>query len=124
MGWTCDGNLISQKYGEYFRDNAEVGDGASVCYWTDKEAYTIIKHTAKTLTMRRCKATRDPAFVPEIIPGGFVGHVVNNNEQTYTYEEDPDGQVIVAHWSEKKHGFYWHGLHIIPGRHEFYDYNF
>lgn len=121
---TFDGNLIVRKYNEYVRDNAEVGDGMTLCYWTDKEAYTIIKRTAKTLTLRRCKAKLNPDFKPEFIPGGFVGTVINQHEQTYSYEEDPEGQVITAYWSEKEKGFYWHGLHVIAGRHEFYDYNF
>lgn len=124
MGYTCDGNLIAEKYAEYFRDNAEVGDGATVCLWTDSKAYTIIKRSAKSLTLRRCKAVLDPEFKPEWIPGGFGAHCTNNDEQRYFYEEDPDGEVIKAFWSEAKKGFYCHGLHVIAGRHEFYDYNF
>jgi hypothetical protein len=28
------------------------------------------------------------AFKPDFVPGGFFGRVMNNSEQTYTYEED------------------------------------
>lgn len=119
-----DGNAMSLAWREYCRENLQVGDGATVYYWTDANAYTIIKRTPQTLTLRRCKAILDPAFKPDFIPGGFFGTVVNQDEQTYTYEEDEDGQVITAHWSKKKHGFYWQGLYVGAGRYEFYDYNF
>lgn len=119
-----DGNLISQRYSEYFRDHAEPGDGASVCWWSDVKAYTIVKRTPKTLTLRRCKAILSPEFKPDWVVGGFSAIMTNNEDQTYTYEEDPDGEVIKAHWSERKHGFYWHDMRVIAGRHEFYDYNF
>ena len=119
-----DGNLIIDKYAQYFRDNAEVGDGATVCYWTDRHAYTIIKRTAKTLTLQQDKAILDPEFKPEFIPGGFCAHCVNQADQTYQYDRNPNGRIIIAYWSKKKNGFYWQGLHVIPGRHEFYDYNF
>ena len=119
-----DYNLLCEKYAEYFRDNAQPGDGVTLCFYSDAEAYTIIKRTAKTLTIQRDKATLSPDFKPEFIPGGFCGTVVNQHEQTYTYEPDPNGSVRIARWSEKKKGFYWHDLHVTPGRHEFYDYNF
>ncbi len=107
-----------------FKDTAKVGDGATVHYWTDAEAYTIIARTPNTLTLRRCKAILSPDFKPEFIPGGFFGTVINQNEQTYTYEEDENGRIIKAHWSNKYQCFRWDGLRVTKGRHEFYDYNF
>ena len=118
-------DMVTSYNRTYFRDNAEVGDGATVHYYSDSEAYTIIKRTAKTLTLRRCKATLDPNFKPEWIPGGFAGHCTNQHEQTYTYEEDENGRITKAYWSEAKQGFYAEGcLYVTPGRREFYDYNF
>lgn len=119
-----DGNLVSQKYGEYFIENAQVGDGATVCYFSDAHAYTIIKRTAKTLTLQRDKATLKPSFKPEFIVGGFCAHCTNQSEQDYDYERDPNGIIETAHWSERKKGFYVNGCHVIPNRREFYDYNF
>lgn len=121
---TCDGNLIDDRYNLYFKENVQVGDGATVSYWSDMEAYTVIKKTAKTLTLRRCKATLDPNFKPDFVPGGFFGRVMNNSEQTYTYEEDEQGRVIRAFWSDVEKRYKWQGLYVSPGRHEFYDYNF
>ena len=115
---------IVGEYNKYFKENANVGDGATVCYWSDREAYTIIKRTPQTLTLRRCKATLKPEFKPEFVRGGFCGTVINQNEQDYDYSEDENGSVITAHWSNKFGRFRWNSMNIIPGRHEFYDYNF
>ncbi len=120
-----DGNLIEEKYGDYFRENAQVGEGATVHLWSDAHAYTIIRRTEKSLTLRRCKATLKKEFKPIFIPGGFAGTVINQYEQDYTYEEDENGEIVQAHWSQKKHGFYVKRcMYVTPGRREFYDYNF
>lgn len=115
---------VVDKYNEYFRDNAQVGDGATVCYWTDRHACTIVKRTPKTLTLRRCKATLSDDFKPDFVVGGFIAHCTNNGAQKWEYEEDEDGEIYKAHWSEKKKSFFVHGLRVVSGRHEFYDYNF
>lgn len=105
--------------------NAKVGDGATVYLYSDSHAGTIVKVTKRSVTVRRDKATLDPNFKPEIIPGGFCGHCTNQNEQSYTYEPDENGALTTIYWS-KKHNRY--GLPGNPqlgkGRHEFFDYNF
>lgn len=107
------------------RESYVVGDGATVNYWTDAHAYTIIGKTAKTLTLQRDKATLSPDFQPEWVSGGFAGHCVNQNEQTYDYERDTNGMVVKAYWSDRKCGYYVDKtLRVSHGRHEFYDYNF
>lgn len=107
------------------RREVEVGDGVTLRYFTDCEAYTVIKRTKATITIQRDKATLDPNFKPKFIPGGFVAHCTNQNEQTYTYERDPNGTIKTAHWSEKNGRFMVDGeLRIFNGRKEFYDYNF
>ncbi len=83
--------------------------------------------TAKTCKEQRDKATLDPNFKPEFIPGGFAAHCTNQDEQSYTYERDPNGEITKCYWSEKKGRFTTGGdqsIKIGPGRHEFYDYNF
>ena len=102
-----------------------MGDGATVTYWTDRKAYDIIRRTANTLTLRRCKATLKPEFKPIFVSGGFSAHCINQYEQDYDYAPDENGAVVKAYWSEKRNGFFVRGsLRVIPGRHEFYDYNF
>lgn len=105
--------------------DVKVGDGVTVHYWTDAHAGTIIARTAKTLTIRQDKAILSPDFKPDFIPGGFCGTVINQNEQTYTYEPDENGMIYKAYWSDRKCGFYAEKcLRVTKGRHEFYDYNF
>lgn len=95
-----NGMDIVDAYNLYFRDNAKVGDGATVYLWSDAHAYTIIKRTAKTLTLRRCKATLADDWKPEFIPGGFSVICTNNEDQRWNYEEDEDGEIVKAHWSD------------------------
>lgn len=105
--------------------NVKVGDGITIDLYSDSHAYTVIKRTAKTITLQRDKATLDPNFKPEIIVGGFAGHCTNQNEQSYSYKADPNGSIIKLSWSEKMGGWKTPYNKIARlGRHEFYDYNF
>ena len=103
----------------------EVGDGVTVTYWSDREAYTVIRKTTKTITIQRDKAILADDFKPEFITGGFSAHCTNNADQHYVYLRDPNGETKVARWSEK-HGCYRVDgtLRVSVGRHEFYDYNY
>ena len=102
-----------------------VGDGATVYSYTDSWACTVVAKTKNTITLQRDKAVLDPDFKPEIIPGGFSGHCVNNSDQSYTYERDPKGAIYKARWSEKEGRYKWQGeIPVGNGRNERYDYNF
>lgn len=105
--------------------NAKVGDGATVYLYSDSHAGTIVKVTKCTVTVRRDKATLNPNFKPEFVPGGFAAHCTNQHEQSYTYEPDENGTLTTVYWS-KKHNCYGlpGNLQLSKGRHEFYDYNF
>lgn len=106
-------------------EDVNVGDGVTINYWTDRHAGTVIARTDKSLTIRQDKAILDPNFKPEFIPGGFCGTVINQCEQSYTYEPNENGRIYKAYWSETKGGFYAEKtLRVSRGRHEFYDYNF
>jgi hypothetical protein len=101
------------------------GDGATMHIGSDAEAYTVISVTAsgKSFTMQRDKATLDPSFKPDFSPGGFVGHVSNNYDQTYDYERNPKGETRIVRLNKKG----WIADSHFPvskGRHAFYDYNF
>lgn len=105
----------------------EVGDGVTMHLWSDAHACTIISRTDKTLTIQRDKAIRDPSFKPQWVPGGFSAICTNSEEQSWTYERDPTGEIIRCRWSEKN-GCWQSGsdgsIRISRGRHEHYDYNF
>lgn len=105
--------------------NIQVGDGVTVNLWSDRYAATVTKVTKSTVTVRRDKATLDPNFKPEWIPGGFAAHCTNQEEQSYTYEPDESGTVYTFRWSNKYQRYGQPGnLSLSKGRHEFYDYNF
>lgn len=118
--------LENEYYKELNRE-IEVGDGVTMYLWSDAHACTVIAKTAKTITIQRDKAIRDPNFKPEWIPGGFSAVCTNSEEQEWTYERNPDGEIIRCRWSEK-YGRYQTGsdgsIRIGRGRHEYYDYNF
>lgn len=118
--------LEAEYYKELNRE-IEVGDGVTMYLYSDRKAYTVIAKTAKTITIQRDKAIRDPSFKPEWVPGGFSAICTNCGDQAWTYERDPSGEVVRCRWSEK-YGRYQTGsdgsIAIGRGRHEYYDYNF
>lgn len=73
----------------------EVGDHAHICHYSDRSPVTVIKRTAKTITVRYDKAELDPNWKPEWVVGGFAGHCTNNDEQRWIIEEDPNGRTEV-----------------------------
>ena len=116
-----------EKINQLRRDqnfSLEVGDGATLHYFTDANAYTVIKRTPKMIVLQRDKAIKANGWKPEFIPGGFSAICINNEDQEWEYERDPEGSIIKAHWSEADGRFKYNGLKITSGRHEFYDYNF
>lgn len=104
--------------------NVEVGQGATVCLYSDRFAGTIIKVTKTTITIQRDKAIPNKDFKPEFEVGGFAGHCVNQDEQSYTYERNEKGTTQVFRWSKKNRRYQKDRIFLSKGRHEFYDYNF
>lgn len=123
LGWQEREKEIDALMSEAHRDIA-VGDGVTLRYYSDAEAYTVIKRTASTITVQRDKATLDPNFKPEWDVGGFAGHCTNQNEQTYSYERNENGAIKTLRYSKKHGRFMFLEKAILLGRHEFYDYNF
>jgi hypothetical protein len=106
-----------------------VGQGATICLWSDRKAYTVIRRTRTRAWLQRDRATLinglgsgEPDAL-QFAPGGFMGHT--SGQQRYAYSPDPEGRVEVA--SMRKDGS-WRmcgtGSRVIAGRHEHYDYNF
>ena len=98
---------------------------ANLVVGSDVEPFEVVARTAKTLTLRRVKAERDPSWKQERVPGGFAGHCVNQSEQRWFYSADEEAPMVKAYL--RKDGRYWsrYGRHFLsdePVR--FYDYNF
>jgi hypothetical protein len=95
------------------RYNVNVGDGVTICYYTDREAGTIIKRTKNTITYQQDKAIR-------------IDNNGMSDSQEYRYERDSNGKIEVYHWSSK-YGCFRNSknhLYVINGRHEYFDYSF
>lgn len=91
----------------------KVGDGITLCLYSDSHAYTVIKRTAKTITIQQDKAIRTDGF-------GLSDY------QTYRYEPNKTGEIMKIRWSNKYERWSipsgYRG--ILLGRHEYYDYSF
>ena len=102
-----------------------VGGGASVCHYSDRTACTVIRisPSGKTIWMQEDTAVLD-GWKPEFVAGGFGGHCVNNTEQRYVYQPNPQGAIHRA--SVRKDGKLrtTNGERVVSGRHHFHDYNF
>ncbi len=101
----------------------EVGDHAHICHWSDVSPVTVVKRTAKTITVRYDKATRDPNWKPEWIPGGFSAICTNIDDQKWIIEEDENGRTETFRlrnvgWRNKA------DEKLYPEWMKHYDYNF
>lgn len=111
----------------------EVGMGVTELGWSDRHPWEIIEVVSdRKIKLRSMTATRDPEWKPEVVAGGFSGHCVNNNEQRWKIEPNPEGKVKFA--TLRKNGkWIWvgepavgscaAGLRLGEARY-FYDYNF
>jgi hypothetical protein len=123
----------------------KIGDGVTLCGYSDRDAYTVIATTAKTITIQRDKATLLNGFEsgePDALqfsPGGFVGHT--SGTQRYSYERNPEGHILKCHmkkrptliWTKGADGIYSDvanadfrqgSSRVSAGRSEYYDFNF
>lgn len=102
-----------------------IGQGATICHYTDRTACTIVavSKSGKTISIQPDNAELDN-WKPEMIAGGFVGHCTNNGAQRYRYSLNPEAPVWKARL--RKNGTYQttNGERLIKGRHQFHDYNF
>lgn len=99
---------------------------ANLHMYSDVRPYEVIRQISdKTMEVREMAAIIDPNFKPEIAPGGFAGHCVNQADQTYFYKSD-DSQPVIRIRKRKDGKWYSKmGRHIIANAPRyFYDYNF
>lgn len=116
----------------------EIGGGITVSLYTDAHAYTVVKKTAKTMTLQEDDATLLNGQDLQFHPGGFVAHCSNQRIQEYSYKTNPKGPMIkitLRTWIDdegnecrawKRSGVKTNerGGNAFPGRHKFHDYNF
>jgi hypothetical protein len=100
---------------------------ANLISYSDVAPYEVlsISKSGKQITVRAMRAERDPIWKPEIVPGGFLGHYVNQSEQRWIISTDEDREPMKAH--KRADGYFWSafGKHRIEAQpRAFYDYNF
>lgn len=122
--WRID--IVDSLY--YANGGAEVGMGATIAGYSDRAAYTIVavNATGTVLTLQADHAVLDASFKPDFQPGGFSGHVSNQNDQSYSYRPNPNATMLKVRL-RKDGRFYAAGSKspvTIGIRSAFYDYNF
>jgi hypothetical protein len=128
---------VPDKFGVLPDDVVEtfnVGDLVTEHFYTDSQAGRVIevRRNGREVVFQEDTVIIDPSFKPDIIPGGFVGHCVNQSEQRYTYSANPEGRISVhtlRTWRGRKcwtrKGDTPTGRNSIGhGQRKFYDYNF
>jgi hypothetical protein len=119
-------------------DDLQVGDGVSMTIYTDAHAYTIIKRTAKTITLQEDNATLINGDKLHFHIGGFAAHCSNQHEQKYDYSPNPNGAIVKisrrewvdgagckrVKWKRSGSDTRSPGNAARPGRRKFHDYNF
>ncbi len=105
-----------------------VGDGVTLCMYSDRMAMTIVEKSDRKLVAQRDNAELDPAYKPEFVAGGFAGHCVNQHEQKWICTPNPDAYRETftlrknGKWIRK--GESLKASYLVAGRQPFHDYNF
>jgi len=120
---------ILNRFKLNFPGQLKIGDGATVHWYSDSHAGTIVEisKSGKTIVIQEDEAVLDPNFKPEMHIGGFCAHCSNQNEQSYIYSPDTKGSKWTAKLSINGR---WYvggrkGYSVTVGdRRKFHDYNF
>jgi hypothetical protein len=102
---------------------AVIGKFVNRYFYTDVDVVGKIVDTfGKTgIIVESYTAEKDLEWKPEIIPGGFAGHCVNNRSQRWIFKPIQGGEKIRLRVSNR---FKKDGFRIQDEPYKFYDYNF
>lgn len=95
--------------------------------YSDVTPFEVVRVVSeKTLEVRALNAERDPTWKPEIIPGGFAGHCVNQHTQRWIIT--PCAEAPVIRIRKRKDGKFYSKsgkkFVLADAPRKFYDYNF
>jgi hypothetical protein len=105
----------------------KVGMGATMFGYTDHSPYTVVavSPSGKTVTLQADSAELDPNWKPEVIPGGFAGHCVNNDSQQWIIKPNPSAPLVKVRLQKDGSFKTAGGSTVAIGyRSKFHDYNF
>lgn len=120
-------SILTPAEEEQLSKRIVIGTGATFIGWSDRAAYHVVAISAsrRTLTLARATAKLDPTWKPIVAPGGFVGHCLNNNEQRWLIEENPNGDRVTVRLHKNGQWRAANGNRYSIGEaREFHDYNF
>ena len=99
---------------------------ANLYGYSDVYPYEVVRVISdKTIEVREMKVSSDPAWKPNMIPGGFAAHCTNQLDQTWIIESDPS--IATMRVRKRKDGKWYSkmGRHVLSEKPKyFYDYNF
>lgn len=107
------------------------GSRVGIRGWSDIAPGTVVgcSRSGRRVTVRVDGAQLHPDWKPELIPGGFSAHCVNQHEQKWLIYEDLDGPTV--DYSLRHDGQWWavgqtvgSGSRLVDGWRKFYDFNF
>lgn len=64
------------------------GDYMTQTMYSDKQPWKVVEvsPSGKTITLQLVETEIAPDWKPHVLPGGFVGHCTNNDDQRYVYK--------------------------------------
>lgn len=102
----------------------KINEGATEILFSDRHAYSIlsISPSGKSMKIQRDNTKLLNPDSLKFNNGGFLAHVEGNQE----YEYIPNNNNIIRSARLHKNGKWYivNGYHIIPGKYEYFDYNF
>jgi hypothetical protein len=113
-------NIIGLPEGEYVTETM----------YSDCHAWVVVGRTAKTITVSPVLVKRNPDWKPEFIAGGFAGHCVNQQDQTWLFDQIDTAVTKTLRVVKTRRGgsdMMWRykgTTFIANGAVEIYDYNF
>lgn len=109
---TETGSLMNHVMASGKQAEPKVGDGATICMWTDRKAGTIVKVTPTQVHVREDKATRTDK-------NGM------SDSQEYTYEPDENGALTVFRKTKRGWRSTGGGSYLTIGvRRAYHDFSF
>lgn len=107
-------NIKGLPPGKYF---TEIG-------YSQTYPWVVVKQTPLGYVLAQVRVGPDPDWHPETIPGGFAGHCVNQQAQTWLYK-GVDQMVTRRIRKNKRGDWSLRGTKYVEDMaREFYDYNF
>jgi len=111
-----------ERLNQYPDNRSLVGKYVSEFLWSDvKIVGRIIDHFGQTgIIVQPMEANPNPNFKLDVTPGGFAGHVNNQHEQEWLFEDNETEEPI--RFRVNLSFFKWYGITDEP--YHYYDFNF